>query len=193
MKLKMIVSIAALFAVTITGLYSQDVAGKVFLMKEALPSTEAENKVRVSQTALDFTIEVDGKDVKFSDLTKDKVVFLNFWGTWCGPCRREIPAIVDIQKEMKDDVVVVGIASEQRGDRDKSKVETFVKINKINYINIMSNPQLQKYYGEIAYGKGSGIKYVPTTFLINKDGFVVDYKNGAHSKADFIKWIKSAM
>lgn len=192
MKLRMILSLALIFTFTISGLYAQDVAGKVTTVKEILPAA-TDNKVQTSKKALDFVVEVNGKEMKFSELTKGKVVFLNFWGTWCPPCRREIPAIIDIQKEMKDDVIVVGIASERGGDRDKPKVETFVKVNKINYINVMAHPALQKYYGEIAYGKGSGIKYVPTTFLIDKEGNVFEFKNGAHSKEDFIKWIKTAM
>ena len=166
---------------------SDNLSGKVFTIKKMLPAVKASAVTKPK--AIDFIFEVDGKEMKFSEVTKGKIVFLNFWGTWCPPCRREIPDIIQLQKEMGKDVIVIGLASE-RNPNDIGKVKKFVKAQKINYPNFMSNKAINMYYGSIAYGANSSVKYVPTTYVIGKNGYVLDYKNGAHSKKDFIDWIK---
>lgn len=192
MKTKIISLVIILFALSQTAIFSQDLAGKVLDVKKVMKSgANANNLVQISKPAIDFTFEVDGKTVKFSEYTKGKIVFLNFWGTWCGPCRNEIPAIMDIQKEMADDVIVIGIALERRPN-DKPKVEQFSQSKGLNYLNFMRHPDLEAYYGQIAYNMPN-IASVPTTFLIDKDGMVVSYKKGGQSKQAFVNWIKTAM
>lgn len=114
----------------------------------------------------DFTFKDGGKTVKFSELTKGKVVFLNFWGTWCPPCRKELPDIARISKEMGGkDFVVIGIALERGDDvaENVKKVADFSAKNDLGYINFIdSKRELQKVYG--------GIRAVPTTFIIDKNG-----------------------
>jgi thiol-disulfide isomerase/thioredoxin len=114
----------------------------------------------------DFTFKDGGKTVKFSELTKGKVVFLNFWGTWCPPCRKELPDIARISKEMGGkDFVVIGIALERGDDvaENIKKVADFSAKNDLGYINFIdSKRELQKVYG--------GIRAVPTTFIIDKNG-----------------------
>lgn len=114
----------------------------------------------------DFTFKDGGKTVKFSELTKGKVVFLNFWGTWCPPCKRELPDIARISKEMGGkDFIVIGIALERGDDvaENVKKVADFSAKNDLGYINFIdSKRELQKVYG--------GIRAVPTTFIIDKNG-----------------------
>lgn len=114
----------------------------------------------------DFTFKEGGKTVKFSEFTKGKVVFLNFWGTWCPPCKRELPDIARISKEMGGkDFVVIGIALERGDDvaENVKKVADFSGKNELGYYNFIdSKRELQKAYG--------GIRAVPTTFIIDKNG-----------------------
>ena len=63
---------------------------------------------------LDFTIkDLDGKDVSLTSF-KGKVILLNFWATWCGPCKAEIPGFVDLQNTYKNDLVVVGYSVDDK-------------------------------------------------------------------------------
>jgi len=134
----------------------------------------------------DFTWEVEGKKVSFKEFTKGKVVFLNVWGTWCGPCRREIPDIIEIAKDLKDkDFVIIGIASERQVSTAKEKVSNYVKKAGINYINLLDNKQ------ELA--SLLRIEVVPTTFMIGKDGKVAEVIRGGKSKAGFMQSINQIL
>lgn len=100
---------------------------------------------------------------------KGKVVILNFWATWCGPCREEIPEMIALQSRYKDDLQIIGI-SEDDGPPDP--VAKFVQKVGINYPVIMANEALEKEYG--------GIAALPTSFLVNKDGRVVQKDVGVY-------------
>jgi thiol-disulfide isomerase/thioredoxin len=134
------------------------------------------------QKMTDFTWEENGKKVKLSEYAKGKIVFLNFWATWCPPCRKEIPDIVEISNEMKKDVVVVGISFD-RGDA-KSVVEKYAVSKNIEYINIIGNDAISAAYG--------GIQYIPTTFIIGRDGTIAARMDGAFAKDQFMQAIKKA-
>ncbi len=135
---------------------------------------------------VDFTFEKDGKLVKFSDYIKNKTVLLNFWGTWCLPCRREIPDLVEIDKESRGkDFVVVGIVLERDIQNAEKIVKEFAKKNGIEYLNIIDKDQsIARTYG--------GISAVPTTYIINKSGKIVETLIGMRSKQDFLEAIKRA-
>ncbi len=138
--------------------------------------------------AVDFTWKDGGKTYSFSEYTKGKVVFLNFWATWCGPCKMEIPDIIELDKELPDkDFVVIGIATDNRGTLGQVRklVQGFAKSRKITYINFLTTKDIISPYG--------GLKGVPTTFIIDKKGNIVERIVGARSKADFLKSIKRAM
>lgn len=130
----------------------------------------------------DFTFKDGGKTVKFSELTKGKVVFLNFWGTWCPPCKRELPDIARISKEMGGkDFIVIGIALERGDDvaENVKKVADFSAKNDLGYINFIdSKRELQKVYG--------GIRAVPTTFIIDKNGKIGISHEGMDSYDGFM-------
>ncbi len=135
----------------------------------------------------DFTWEENGKTYSFSSLTKNKVVFLNFWGTWCGPCRQEIPDIIETVKEMKGkDVIFIGMAGEKTTPAEAiQKVQEFGTAKGINYINFISSREASDAFG--------GIYAVPTTFIIDKQGNFFDKIVGGRTKAQFIKTIEDAM
>lgn len=100
---------------------------------------------------------------------KGKVVFLNFWATWCGPCREEIPELIALQSKYKDKLVVIGASEDEA---PPAQVAGFAKRMGINYSVIMSSPQLEEEYG--------GVPALPTSFIINEEGRVVQKHVGLY-------------
>ncbi|MFP4542732.1 MAG: TlpA disulfide reductase family protein [Bacteroidota bacterium] len=129
-----------------------------------------------------FTWNEDGKTMNFSDYTKGKVVFLNFWGTWCPPCRAEIPDIIRIAKEEDpDNVMVIGIALE-RSNNQMQTVSNYVESKDIPYPIFVDTEQA-------LYKAIAGISSVPTTLIIDKEGSVVEVILGAKSYERFMQSI----
>ena len=123
--------------------------------------------------------DINGKTVKLSDY-KGKVVLLNFWATWCGPCKREIPDLVTLHNTYKKKgAVVLSIALDQQGT---SIVKPFVEKNKITYPVLIGDTDVVQ-----AYGNFTGI---PTTVVIDKKGFVQNTLTGMQSKETFEGQIK---
>lgn len=130
----------------------------------------------------DFTFEFNGKETSFHELIKDKVVFLNFWGTWCPPCRAEIPAIIEMNKDLSnDDFIVIGIALERRPNA-KNFVKQFAEKNNINYINFVATNELKQAYS-------SDIQFVPTTMIIDKDMKIREKHTGGANAEQFKKMV----
>jgi cytochrome c biogenesis protein CcmG/thiol:disulfide interchange protein DsbE len=124
----------------------------------------------------------DGKVMKLSDL-KGKVVVVDFWATWCPPCRAEIPDFVALQKQYgPKGLQIVGVSVDKGGT---DGVVKFMKENHINYPILMSDSATEAAYG--------GIRAIPTTFLIDKKGNLVHKFIGATEKADFEKQIKAVL
>jgi bla regulator protein blaR1 len=114
-------------------------------------------KIVIGSKAPDFAVEtLSGKSVKLSNL-QGKFVFLDFWGSWCGPCRGEIPNLKKLYNSVtRDDLVILGLAND-----DSTKLCEYIKSEKIPYQNILAKKELLSEYGISAY---------PTTFLITPDG-----------------------
>lgn len=122
---------------------------------------------------------IEGKPIKFSDF-KGKVVLLNFWATWCPPCRAEIPDLVSLEQQYSPrGLVVLGVALDRGG---ASVVKPFVKKMGINYTVVIGNRETADAYG--------GIEAVPTTFIIDRNGKVVSEQEGAADRATFEAAIK---
>lgn len=137
--------------------------------------------------AVDFNWTLNGKPVSFKEFTKDKVVFLNFWGTWCPPCRREIPDLVSIANDLKDkDFVMIGIPQERNIEGAKDAVSSYAETQKIPYINLIDT----KYDLAKAYG---GINAVPTTIIIDKKGNIAETITGMRGKTEFMESIKRVL
>ena len=115
--------------------------------------------------------DLDGKELSL-DAYKGKVVLLNFWATWCGPCRAEIPSLIRIQEAYKDRLQIIGMDVD---DDDKDKLRAFVKDQGINYPVAMTSDAVR-----LAYG---GIAALPTVFVINRDSKVVQKHVGLFNPA----------
>ncbi len=103
--------------------------------------------------------DVNGKKVRLSDF-KGKVIILDFWATWCPPCRAEIPGFIELYNKYKDKgVVVIGISLDEGGLRD---VLPFIREFGVNYPILIGNYKVTQDYG--------GIRGIPTTFVIDKKG-----------------------
>ena len=148
--------------------------GSVFVIENITPA-------KVSNGIPDFTWKVNGVTKTFSQVTRGKIVVLNLWATWCGPCRKEIPDLVAISNE-RSDVMVIGVSEDE--DRKFSNVVSYVEKNNISYLNLMDN---QKRLAE-AFG---GIAAIPTTFII-KDGVIIEKIVGSRSKLQFENAINQA-
>jgi thiol-disulfide isomerase/thioredoxin len=124
----------------------------------------------VDLPAFDLT-DLEGKTTSSADL-KGKVVLVNFWATWCGPCRAEIPDLVALQDKYRDHLVIVGI-SEDEGSVDT--VKRFAAEQKMNYPIVMSNAEIRKVF--------PGVMALPTTFVIDREGKMVQKHVGLLMKA----------
>lgn len=125
--------------------------------------------------APDFKLKtLDGKSVSLNDY-KGKYVFLDFWGTWCGPCKAETPNIINLRKEIpKEDLVILAVACRDK----KDTVKKYVKSKNVNYTNTMASSSIVKDYGVDSY---------PTTFLINKEGVIVEKNLRGSSLTERVK------
>ncbi len=118
--------------------------------------------------------DVDGKPVKLSDF-KGKVVILDFWATWCPPCRAEIPGFVAIQKKYADKgFTVIGVSLDKEGP---SVVKPFMRQLGMNYPVVMGTAKIVGDYG--------GITAIPTTFVIDRQGNVITAYQGFTDQATF--------
>ena len=128
--------------------------------------------------SIDFKlVDQYGKEHTLNEY-KGKIVFLNFWATWCPPCKAEMPHIEDIYIEYglnKKDVIILGVASPNLGREGSDEdVKNFLKENNYTF------PVVMDYEGELAYQYG--INAFPSTFIIDEDGYVTQYVPGAMDK-----------
>ncbi len=131
--------------------------------------------------AYNFTLKsVDGKTVSLADF-KGKVVIVDFWATWCPPCRKGVPDLVDIQKEFKDKVAIIGISLDS--DQSSNNLKPFIKSFKINYPIVLGDQNVVEKYGNI--------NAIPTTFIIDQKGNIVNSYIGLTPKSTFINQINS--
>jgi peroxiredoxin len=128
-----------------------------------------------SSANFDFTLkDPAGAKVKLSDY-KGKVVLLNFWATWCGPCKVEIPEFVDAYSKYRDrGFVILGVLSED--DPPQQELEAFMSEFKMNYPVMRQHTGLEESLGSL-YG-------LPTSFVIDRKGQVCSKHMGLFSRED---------
>jgi thiol-disulfide isomerase/thioredoxin len=158
-------SVTARFAV-LAGLAAFAVSLLPFVSRAQLPTIRF---VRDPDPAPDFKAkDLDGKEISLAP-SKGKVILLNFWASWCGPCRAEIPGLIDLQNKYKDRVQIIGLVVD---DDDENEVRNVVKSESINYPVAFATAQVRMDYG--------GIPALPTLFVINPEGRVVQKHVGLY-------------
>jgi thiol-disulfide isomerase/thioredoxin len=126
--------------------------------------------------------DLNGKLIRFSDF-RGHVLILDFWATWCGPCRVEIPHFVELQKQYGDKgLTVIGVSLDEQGP---DVVKKFVKRLAVNYPIVIGNEKVAEAYG--------GIVAIPTTFVIDRHGRIVSRHIGYNDKATFEKEVQSLL
>jgi thiol-disulfide isomerase/thioredoxin len=123
--------------------------------------------VRNPDAAPDFKLgDLDGKPLTLA-AAHGKVVLLNFWATWCGPCREEIPDLIALQARYKDNLQIIGISVD---DDEADIVKKVVAQTGINYQVAMASPEVRMEYG--------GVTALPTSFVLDTEGRVVQKHEG---------------
>src|SRR5215467_56190 len=125
--------------------------------------------------------DLAGKPVSLEE-AKGKVVLLNFWATWCGPCRAEIPDLVDLQKRYADKLEIIALATQED---DADQVRRFVLHSGINYRVAMAPEDLVRAYG--------GIAALPTSFIIDAQGRVVQKHIGLNDPTLYERELKAML
>jgi len=133
--------------------------------------------------APDFTLtDSNGKPVRLSELRGD-VVLLNFWATWCAPCRVEIPMFIRFQQAYRDrNFVVLGVALDEEG---WSVVRPYADAKKINYPLVVGDDRVSDLFG--------GLKAVPTTYIIDRQGRIAATHIGLCQKGEYEGDIKAVL
>ena len=137
----------------------------------------------IGNLAPDFELPaLDGKNLKLSDL-RGKAVLLNFWATYCGPCKIEMPWFVELQKEYgPQGFQIIGVAMDDASLEDIAK---FAKEMGVNYPILLGKESVGQSYG--------GVSVLPTTFFLDRDGRLIAREFGLQSRSVFVDHIKKAL
>jgi peroxiredoxin len=150
---------------------------KSLLFALAFLLTAGTLSAQIGEQAPTFSLkDKDGKTYSTESL-KGKVVVLNFWATWCPPCRAEIPAFKSVYDKYKGKgVEIVGVSLDHKG---WDVITPFLDQYKLNYPVVLGGAEIAKAYGNV--------RSIPTTFIIDRDGKVIDSHVGAMSEEQLVK------
>lgn len=145
-----------------------------------VPDPIVANRASENAGSLNFTLtDIDGKPVSLTDY-KGKVVMIDFWATWCGPCRQAIPHLKELYEDNREKgFEILAIAMDENGEK---VVPSFAASNQINYRVLLGTPDVEAKFG--------GLVGYPTTFLIDRDGQIVDKTLGYRPKEYFEEKLK---
>ncbi len=182
-------NIRGLFAALVLALSIPLLQGNAQSPAPASPSADQKKAQPALGPALhgiapDFAPEsLTGETVHLSDF-RGKVVLLEFWATWCGPCKIITPWLVDLQNQYgPQGLVIVGIALDE--DATKAEIGEFADNMRVNYTTLIGNETVAQSYG--------GIPAMPVSFFIGRDGKVVNRMIGLSSKGEIEEFIKKAL
>ena len=138
--------------------------------------------VRNPEAAPEFKLDgLDGRPLSLG-AARGKVVLLNFWATWCGPCRAEIPDLIALQQKYRDQLQIIGLIVD---DDDASMIKQVVAETHINYPVAMSSPEVRVQYG--------GIAALPTSFVLDAQGRVVQKHEGLRDPTLYEREIRALL
>ncbi|MGM9965862.1 TlpA disulfide reductase family protein [Rummeliibacillus sp. TYF005] len=165
-KIFALLVVVVLIAIALTNFMKSKIADdeKIDTSSTQVSSTvENESGLKVGQTAPDFTLKtLDGKEAKLSDYRGKKVI-LNFWATWCPPCKAEIPHMEKYyKKSAKDDNVEILAVNLKKSDKDEHYIKDFVKSYDMTYPVLLDTDGEQQEQYQIVT--------IPTTYFIDTKG-----------------------
>lgn len=133
--------------------------------------------------APDFTLlDINGNERRLSDY-KGKVIILDFWATWCPPCKAEVPHFIELHNAYKDrGLEIIGVTLDHNAEK---VAQSFAEENGINYVVLLGNRSVTDLYG--------GIMSIPTTFVIDRDGLIKKRYLGYQDKEVFERDIKELL
>jgi cytochrome c biogenesis protein CcmG/thiol:disulfide interchange protein DsbE len=138
--------------------------------------------VRNPDPAPDFKLTgLDGKPVTLAG-SHGKVILLNFWATWCGPCRAEISDLVELQNKYKDRLQILGLVVD---DDDQDAIKEFTEKSGINYPVALATDEIRMQYG--------GIAALPTSFVLDAEGRIVQKHEGLRDPVLYETEIRSLL
>jgi peroxiredoxin len=178
-NLTVIIIVAAAIAVML-------IVGKHLARRSAQgggPGVPAGNAPKAGAMAPDFSLEsLDGKIVRLADF-RGKAVLLNFWATWCQPCKIEMPWFADLQKQYgPEGLQVIGVAMD---DAPKQDIQKFAKEMGVNYLVLLGKESVGEAYG--------GVEFLPTTFYIDRNGKVIERIFGLRSRSEIEDYVKQSL
>jgi peroxiredoxin len=156
----------------------------VFGIQKARHSAGTQGSAKLQgKPAPDFQLaSLDGKNLKLSDY-HGKAVLLNFWATWCEPCKIEMPWFVDLQKKYgPQGFQVLGIAMD---DAPTKEIAEFAQKMGVNYPIVIGKEEVGTQYG--------GVQFLPSTFYIDRDGKIIDHVFGLVSRSEIEANIQKAL
>ena len=151
----------------------QDMLNSLAVVKEKFP-------------ALDFSFpDIEGKEVSLSDF-KDKVVYIDVWATWCGPCKQELPHLKKIEKELRDNPNVVFLSVSVDATKDIERWKTFVEREKLNGVQLFAGDRAKRELMDPYKIAG-----IPRFILVGKDGNIVSPDAPRPSSQEILPLLKS--
>jgi len=156
----------------------------VLLAMGAAPQGDSTSRF-VGKAAPDFELQVlggKGKTLKLSDL-KGKAVVINFWATWCEPCKVEMPWLVDLQKQYgPQGLQIIGVAMD---DTDEKDIAAFAKKMAVNYPILLGTEKVADLYG--------GLDGLPALFFVDRSGKIVEQELGLRSESVIVDNIRKSL
>ncbi len=138
----------------------------------------------LGKAAPDFNLQtIDGKTLRLSDF-RGKAVVVNFWATWCQPCKIEMPWFVELQKQYgPSGLQILGINADE--DTSAAELAEFAKGLGVNYPVLLGKEEVEQAYG--------GIQFLPVTIYVDREGNVVDKVFGLKGRGEIEDDIKKAL
>ena len=164
MKIKLLI-FSILISLLFSACESSEDAATVVEETTSIQTKTLQSNSYTLKTMKNKTINIElVNDLLISDELNGKIVLINFWATWCPPCKKEMPAFVKLQEKYKDKFVVVGVLMEK--DKDKAEVQKFLDEYKINFPITVDNDNFK-------FAKDIGnVQRFPESFLFSKGGLL---------------------